>query len=200
MSQIGDILQVVANILQPDGTFATNIFYCEHQAGTTTGQTGEVNDMTTWLTAIYTPMLPLMSANFVVDSLKVYVYNTVTGLFDPRGTGNLALAGTDLSSALPNVNAAFVRAYSTNPRSTARKYWPAMAENEVGDNIIGVAALLALAAVSTQWVGQFAPSGDRVYQPVVWSKKDITSYWLTGTTIIDAIISHQNRRKPGVGS
>lgn len=200
MSTIGDILQVVAQVLQPDGSFATNIFYCQHQAGGTTGQTAEVSDMDIWLTAMYTPMLPLMSSNFVIDSLKVYLYNPVTGLFDPRGTGTLGLAGTDLAGALPNVNAAFVRAFSSNPRSTARKYWPAMAENEVADNIIGLAALTALAAVSTEWVGQFAGGGDRIYQPVVWSKKNVTHYNLTGTTIIDAVISHQNRRKPGVGS
>lgn len=200
MTMPGDYIRGVVDTLQPDGSIAKNVFYAQHASGPTLGTGGTFNDFAEWMQAIYDEWLPVMSDTYATQTLTLYLYNTVTGLFDPYVSNAFINPGGDVNQGVPNTVAAFSRSFSSNPRSTAAKYWNGLDESDSDGNNMSVAGVAAVAAANAVWNASFLAGGGILWAPQVWSKKDTVFYPLNGLGITDSLLSHQIRRKPGVGS
>jgi len=184
----------------PDGVVANNIFYFRTAFSEAQDLTDVLSAIEEWVEAAYTTLIADTSDLVTFGETIVYEYDTVAMQWDNLGTATPAVTFTGISEMLPHGVAALVRAYSTQPRSIARKYLPGLVEEAQADGAWVATTLTALANFGNAWDNVKSISLGNELRPGVWSSKYGTIYLLSGDEVVLADPAYQRRRRPGVGS
>ena len=196
----GSSLKVTQEVIMPDSVVAMNIFYFVADFAVDQYETAIVNNSKLWIEALYGSLVDEMSDLLTLGTMTVYGYNSITDLWDNKGTHAPSVTFTGESEMLPHGVAALVRAYSTDSRAIARKYLPGFVEVAQADGVWVSSVLAALADFLDLWgtVQEISTGNELV--PAVWSVAQSRTFELTGTGVILSEPAYQRRRRPGVGS
>ena len=197
----GTILKVVVSLAFPSSVVAQNVFWTLYTAsGSDHSDNAVLNDLETWVEAIYAELLDLMHTNVSLDNMKVYQYDVSEDDFDEVGEEALVGVGTDAADYLPLGVAAVTNANTEDPDVQGRKFWGGFTEQENVSGGLTAAALVAVAAAVVEWVTPFTgASTGSGFNVGVWSPTKGTFNDFTGASFINADFGYQRRRKPGVG-
>jgi hypothetical protein len=183
----------------PDGVIAMNIFYFEAVFQDDQADEAVISNLEVWVEALYDNVKDELSDQVSLGEFVAYTFNTLLDRWDNFGTGTPTLGGTETTSMLPHGVAGLVRAYSTNPRSIARKYIPGFGEIEQADGTWLAGALTAMAGFGHAWSTERTISANNDLVPAVFDTTLKIVHQLNGTEVVLAEPAYQRRRRPGVG-
>lgn len=196
----GAKLKLAQEINMPDGVIAMNIFYFRADFTSEQTEADVLTAFTAWVEGVYNEVVNEISDQVSLGDLTGYVYNTLLDQWDNIGSATPTKVGTEVTDMLPHGVAALVRAYSTNPRSIARKYIPGFGEDQQTDGTWVAGALTTLAAFGDAWSTLTVLSAGNVLHPGVFDTTLKIVHILTGTEVVLVEPAYQRRRRPGVGS
>ena len=129
---------------------------------------------------------------------EVYLYNGVTGGFDPVGSVDVPHGFTAVGDALPPQLAAMIQWVTDNGRVRGRTYLPATTETDSTETAgIGASAFASMALCGVVMTTLQTYAGGEV-KGRVYSRKNGTFHDVV-SFVYDTFWDTQRRRKPGVG-
>jgi hypothetical protein len=197
----GAILRIVASLLFPESVIAQNVFYAVFtDTGTSDDEQDVVDDLATWIEAVYDTINAQISDLVALTGLKVYVYDSIDDDWDEVGDAVLTDAFEAASEMLPHGVAYLCHAKTTDPDVQASKFIGGMAEQTSEDGTWSSSTMTNFALFGAEWVGTFVGGITGAdFAPVVWSTAQGVAKLFSGTIILNATPAYQRRRKPGVG-
>ena len=196
-----DILKVVVSLAFPDSVVAQNIFWTLFEAdGSSVDDDDVLDDLETYVEAIYANILGALSDLVSLDDMKVYVYDSVGADFDEVGDRTVTGVGTLATHMLPHGVAAVSNIGTTDPDVQGRKFWGGLGEDASEDGYVSAPSAAAFALCVGDWMTPFtgANTGSG-FIPGVWSVVNTLFYASNAEGSTNLLLGYQRRRKPGVG-
>ncbi len=195
----GTSLKVAQEINMPDAVTAMNIFYFETDFAAPQTEQTLLDWLEPWVEALFTSVDGEMSDLVELGEFTLYAYSVLYDRWDNKGTAAPTVVGTEVGSMLPHGVCGMVRAYSTNPRSIARKYLAGFGDAQQSNGVWGAPTLAALAAFGVLWATSITVSAGNFMHPGVFDNTLKIVHRFTGTEVVLSEPAYQRRRRPGVG-
>lgn len=195
MTEVGDILRCVINMLWDGTTEMINVYHFQvGRAGDSYADT--LSALRGYFDDLYGTIRTEMSNK--LDFLTLDVENMTQD--EEVGVIPLTVAnGAQVGEHLPTGIAAVVLAHTQRFRSIAKKFLPGITENLCNGDTWIAATLTALAAFADAYLTGFDDVGASLYIPVIYN--DTHGYFAYFTdVVVNGIPGYQRRRKAGVGS
>lgn len=192
----GQVIRVVAKMRQAASDLL-NVFEAFHTGVSVVADLDVMDDVATWLEALYTVLQPLMSDTLTFETYEVV--NITTDTLIGEAAWPTLTAGGDVTTPSPMQCAALVRFPSNYMGSQGRKFIPGLTEGELGSNgLLTPAWQTALASF-----GLLVLSGLNIDGQLFLVGKDNVdkarfSTWQS--YVVNDRAATQRRRVPGVGS
>jgi len=194
---IGDVRMVVS-IANAAGNTFQNVIH-GHYTNLVSGLESDLLSVAKqYVEDVFDSYWAFVSQNWTALDTLVYLYNEVTGLFDPIGSVSNDHLFTAIGDPLPAQDAPLVGLVTANPRVRGRVYLPAPVETENGSDGNPSAAVLAALALVVAAIATSQTYAEGTMAGHVFSRKlatfanvvsgTVSPYWAT-----------QRRRRPGVG-
>ncbi len=136
----------------------------------------------------------------VGDTLELAVYDDVLNEFNTVRSNDIsALVGTDaVTDMLPHQDAGLVLFFTSVGRSLGKKFISGMVETTQADSIVAAAAIVKLILFAAEFKTIITAAGND-YAPGNFNLvSEVFRQW--GSTVsVGALISSQDKRKPGIG-
>lgn len=197
-----DILKVVVSLAFPDSVVAQNIFWTLFEnTGGSADEEDVLDDIETWIEAIYDEIAAVMGADVTIDDAKVYVYDAGDDDFDEVGDRSLTVPFLQNDDFQPHGIAAVSNANTTNPDVQGRKYWGGFTEPSNLDGYLSGGIIAAMSLCVGVWIDPFVgvETGSD-FVPGVYSLTKSTFYPFNLDASTNLLWGYQRRRKPGVGT
>lgn len=197
----GTILKVVASILMPDNVIAQNVFYTiVTDLVTSDDEADVVDDLVTWVEAMYDEIATGISDECAASDVKVYEYDPADPDWDEVGVAVWVDTFALVTDMLPHGAAQIIYAKSTNPDVQAGKYIAGLGELTCVGSDLDNGAITRGLAFAGEWVAQFVGlETGGTFDPGVWSTARTEFLLFNGNVILNGLVGYQRRRKPGVG-
>lgn len=152
-----------------------------------------------WITAMYTPVLSILSNAFTLKQFSVSRYDTVNHVFETEEFGSINIAGTDQAEVLPLQNAAVVIAYTGVKRMIGKKFLGGLTSGTIDGALLASGAVVALGNFAAKWLEGVVVNQVTLLRPSLFRKETGVFYEPT-IMKVDNLIGSQRRRKIGVGA
>lgn len=196
-----DILKVVVALAYPDSVVAQNIFWILFDGdGTSLDVDDVLDDLETWVEAMYAIILSAESTQVSLDDMTAYVYDASEDDFDEVGSRTVTGVGTSAVEYLPQGIAVVQNGNTVDADVQGRKFWGGLTEATQDDGGLAAGQLANFAALGLEWVSPFigADTGSG-FTPGVYSLTKSAFKNFSGVVATNLTMGYQRRRKPGVG-
>lgn len=196
----GDVLRAAAYFSTDGGSQAVNVYHYVMTGESGVDEEQVLLDLRDDIVLVMNELSGIYSEDVILDEVEAWVLEVPSLEWSNIGSAPTIWHGTSTNNqTLPQMAAMLARVSTSNPKSQARKYFPAPNEVSQDDGRLGTGALEKLANAAVQWVTGYV-SGPRTYVPGVWSVVDETFYTLGDNPIVTNLLAQQGRRKYGIGS
>lgn len=197
-----DVLKVVVSLAFPDSVIAQNIFWLLFEdTGGSNDDDDVLDDIETWVEAIYDHIDGTVSDEVTLDDAKVYVYDSGDDDFDEVGDRTLSVPFIDSGDFIPHGIACVSNASTSNPDVQGRKYWGGFTEASNLNGYMTGGVLAGMALMIGEWITPFVgiETGSD-FTPGVYSLTKVAFFPFNDDADFNLLWGYQRRRKPGVGT
>lgn len=197
----GTILRIVASLLFPENVIAQNIFYAVFtDTGTSDDEQDVVDDLATYIEAIYDLADSNISDEITLTGVKVYEYDSGDDDWDEVGDAVINHTFGSANDMSAHGVSVVLHAKTTDPDVQAAKYFGGWTEQMIIDGLFISAMTALVLSMGAEWTAPFVGAITGAdFGPGVWSPTETNFFLFSGTEVFNLIPGYQRRRKPGVG-
>lgn len=199
----GTILKLAQNILLPDEQTAINVFWVVLEDAVGSGPLAVIDILaaaSNYMDSLYGEVNGSLADTLLSTIVEVWEVDGPTGDLTPVGDEATTWDGLSTNDALPNGVAGITTIKTTDTDVTGRKFIPGFHDGAADDNNLVATPLSQLVDFALSWAAGWTDANDVQFVSGVYSYTKNNFLMATGTTITNAIVGYQRRRKPGVGS
>ena len=197
----GDILKIVASMLQDDGNVAQNVYNAVVTGGGSPwADTDVVDDAEAWLDNLYANLTPYISDELSGNEVVVYKYDAVGDDWDEVGSQSWTWSPVQANSQMPRAVAGLARLWTTDPDVQGKKYIAGLTDGHVQDGLLVSTLLTALLAFAADWYLPFTGGiSGATWTPGIWSVAGTVFKAAVDHIAANAIPAYQRRRIRTIG-
>ncbi len=190
----GEVVRAVVFGRWADGTGEDRMVFHYHNQNAIAAEIND-DDVDEWIGLMTATLAPI-----IVDNHEFYAVRFVneSQFAVWTWTPESPIKGTNLSQPFPQQVAALVLGYTNTKRCIAKKYIPAIGEDQGDRGVWDPSTLTNLKQFGQWWLMGFSTGGILTLEPVVYRRSDQSVHPLTAFSVA-AIAATQRRRKQGVG-
>lgn len=194
--EVGDICRASAKMLL-GAEEVVNVFHLRHD-GVSPVSDGDWNvGVIGWISNMYQDADTIFTDDLIEDLIDTYNVTQDRPMYTQEWPGSFQ--GTDTSAPLPYQNCYLLTFPTAVKKSLGKKFMPGVTENQsAGAGLIVGGAITVLAALIVDILAGFVVAGNQMNVGNLRETSPIFVPWESG--IVEALISTQRRRKPGVGA
>lgn len=199
MAVENEIVRVAMHYSQPGAGDQMNVFHFRVTDGSQDDQS-MLDGIENWVTTVWAvAWRELAATSAKLQSAEVDII-TESGLVDRNIGGFLVdIAGVVGGDVVAAGVAAYILAYTANPKTRGSKYLPGLGEPIVDGGLLTVNGLADLAVCLVEYLADVDTGGDMVLSPGVPSFGAGIWYPFLSSGALETVPAYQRRRKVGVG-
>lgn len=195
----GRTIKGVQEVILPGSVVTNNVFYWLTDFQEEQDEADIVDAVETRVDSIYTQLDDHIVDGCTMGDLYVYVYDSIDLEWDLIGTGSPAVSFAATGDMLPHGVSLVLRAYTTDPRVIARKYFGGFDEAVCGEGVWNSTVQTAALTAGTSWGTNAQIDANNVLKPAVFSNAGYGTQELNDDFVVLTHCGYQRRRRPGVG-